>query len=107
MQQLIYLGLFLVTSYACPPHCGTTASGLRVGPGHIAADWRLLPPGTQLEMNGYSGVVTDTGGAIKGQRLDVWQPTPSLAFAWGRRTLPVWRIEYLPVEEYSGGESDS
>ena len=91
--QRTYLGQFTVTAYACPPYCGRTASGAQVGPGSIASDWRVVPPGTHLEMPGYAGVVVDTGGAIYGQRLDVWHHALALAFAWGRRVLPVWRVE--------------
>ena len=92
-----YLGQFVVTAYACPPFCGRTASGLQVGPGSIAADWRMIPPGTQLVLPGYRGEVMDRGGALRGNRLDIWLPYAEAIF-WGRQVVPVWMI-VEPVED--------
>jgi 3D (Asp-Asp-Asp) domain-containing protein/peptidoglycan hydrolase CwlO-like protein len=52
---------------------GTTATGLPVGPGIVAVDPTVIPLGTRMTIPGYGdGVAADTGGAIKGNRIDVW-----------------------------------
>lgn len=67
---------------------GRTASGAWVGPG-IAAAARGVPFGTQLHVAGIgSVVVADRGGAIYGNRLDVWMECAA-AWQWGRRWVAV------------------
>jgi 3D (Asp-Asp-Asp) domain-containing protein/peptidoglycan hydrolase CwlO-like protein len=52
---------------------GTTATGLPVGPGIVAVDPAVIPLGTRMTIPGYGeGVAADTGGSIKGARIDVW-----------------------------------
>ena len=70
---------------------GKTASGQFVSRGLIAADPRLLPLGTRvrLDAGAWSGeyVVADTGGAIKGRKIDIWTPTSREALQFGRRPV--------------------
>jgi 3D (Asp-Asp-Asp) domain-containing protein len=70
---------------------GRTASGSFVQSGMIAADPRVLPLGTvvHLSAGSYTGVytVTDTGGSIKGRRVDVYVPTHREAMQFGRRQV--------------------
>lgn len=72
---------------------GRTASGGSVRRGIVAADTRVLPLGTQITMDAgkYSGTYTvaDTGGAVKGNKLDIWVPSCSEARSFGRRTVKV------------------
>ena len=72
---------------------GKTASGGGVRRGIVAADPRVLPLGTRIYVSAgsYSGVytVTDTGGAIKGNILDVWVPSCSEAVRFGRKSITV------------------
>lgn len=69
---------------------GVTASGALARHGTIAADPRVYPFGTKLNVPGYGkGVVQDVGGAIKGRHIDVWFPTHAEALRWGRRYLRV------------------
>lgn len=72
---------------------GKTASGAMVRRGIVAADPRVLPLGTRIQVNGssHSGtyVVADTGGAIKGRIIDIWVPSCAEAFRFGRRTVSV------------------
>jgi 3D (Asp-Asp-Asp) domain-containing protein len=72
---------------------GRTASGGGVRRGIVAADPRVLPLGTRIYISGggYSGTytVTDTGGAIKGNILDIWVPSCSEAVRFGRRSISV------------------
>ena len=69
---------------------GTTRSGLPVRPGIIAADPRVLPIGTTVDV--YVGLkyygrflVDDTGGVIKGAIIDIWTPECKDARRFGRR----------------------
>lgn len=70
---------------------GRTASGSFVQSGMIAADPRVLPLGTvvHLSAGSYTGIytVTDTGGSIKGRRVDVYVPTHREAMQFGRRQV--------------------
>lgn len=89
---------FTATAYCCVGrgggHCGRTASGVWVGPGQVAADWRVLPAFSRIWVEGYGeAVVTDTGGAIKGNRIDVFFHYCADAIVFGRRTVGVWTAE--------------
>lgn len=60
------------------------------GPGVVAVDPSIIPPGTELYIPGYGyGTAWDTGGLIKGKRLDVWMPTRKECFQWGKRKIEV------------------
>jgi 3D (Asp-Asp-Asp) domain-containing protein len=73
-----------------PKRIGITASGTRARPGTIAADTRRYPFGTIVYVPGYGyGRVEDRGGAIRGNKLDVYFRRHSTALDWGRQTLPV------------------
>jgi len=79
---------YVATAYSLR---GRTASGVPVSKGLIAADPRLLPLGSRvkLEAGAYSGeyVVADTGGMVRGKRIDIWTPTSREAMRFGRRTV--------------------
>jgi 3D (Asp-Asp-Asp) domain-containing protein/peptidoglycan hydrolase CwlO-like protein len=63
---------------------GTTATGLPVGPGIVAVDPSVIPLGTRMTIPGYGeGVAADTGGAIRGTRIDVWIKSCKAAAAFG------------------------
>ncbi|HUF05473.1 MAG TPA: 3D domain-containing protein [Aridibacter sp.] len=70
---------------------GRTASGKRVRRGLIAADPRVLPLGTKVRITAgkYSGeyVVADTGGKVKGSKIDIWVPNCGEAIRWGNRSV--------------------
>ena len=82
-------------SFRATAYClrGRTASGGGVRRGIVAADPRVLPLGTRIYISagGYSGnyTVTDTGGVIKGNILDIWVPSCSEAIRFGRRSISV------------------
>jgi 3D (Asp-Asp-Asp) domain-containing protein len=70
---------------------GVTASGTKAKPGRtIAADTNVFPFGTRLKIPGYGwGTVEDRGGAIQGQRIDLFFRTHKEALQWGRKTVTV------------------
>lgn len=84
-------GAFSATAYCLK---GRTAMGHGVRRGIIAADPRVLRLGSTITINGgaYSGsyLVSDTGGSIKGKKLDIWMPNCSEARRFGRRTVQVF-----------------
>jgi 3D (Asp-Asp-Asp) domain-containing protein len=91
----------LVTGYCrCSTCCGKTdgitASGHPARAEHtVAVDPRYVPLGTRLRLEGLGErVAEDTGGSIRGRRLDVFFPTHQQAQAFGRRWL---KVEILPA----------
>ena len=89
-----------VTAYCpCKLCCGHSAKGITAsgktiyanGSKFVAADTRLLPFNTKVSIPGYNNglpvPVLDTGGAIKGNRLDVYFHSHSTAKKWGSRWL--------------------
>ncbi|MEM9017350.1 MAG: 3D domain-containing protein, partial [Verrucomicrobiota bacterium] len=64
---------------------GVTASGTKAQPGTIAADTDVFPFGTMMKIPGYGwGTVEDRGGAIKGERIDLFFKSHKEALEWGR-----------------------
>lgn len=89
---------FYVTATAYTPYCegcsGISAAGinLRENPGLklIAADPRVIPMGTKVWVEGYgNAVVGDTGGAIKGNKIDILVQSKSEAYSWGRKKVRI------------------
>jgi 3D (Asp-Asp-Asp) domain-containing protein len=87
-------GSFVATAYCLK---GRTATGGGVRRGIIAADPRILRLGSQVLMGAgsYTGQyrVADTGGGIKGRRIDIWVPSCSEAKRFGRRTVLISALE--------------
>ena len=73
-----YLGRFRITHYCDCEICqgayvGTTATGVTPTAGRtIAVDPRVIPLGTRVTINGHEYVAEDTGGAIRGNRIDIF-----------------------------------
>ncbi len=86
---------FQATAYALR---GITASGIYVRHGVIAADPRVIPIGSvvQILTPGYSGIYTvqDTGRLIKGKIVDVWLPSTREARFFGRRSIKLHVIRW-------------
>ena len=69
-----------------------TATGidLRVNPRVIAVDPRVIPLGSLVEVQGLGVYIAgDTGGAIKGNIIDIHYPTVGQALNWGRRNVKI------------------
>jgi len=63
-----------------------TAIGLLVRYGVVAVDPTIIPHGTHLYIEGYGyAVAGDTGGAIKGHKIDLAFPTVREALQYGRK----------------------
>lgn len=84
--------IFTVTAYCpCEKCCGAyangyTATGEKATQGvTIAADPDVLPMGTKIELDGHTYTVQDTGGAIAGNRLDLYFDSHEDALRWGVR----------------------
>ena len=88
--------VYKVTAYcSCSKCCGShangyTSSGTKATAGRTVAAPSNLAYGTKLNINGKTYVVEDRGGAIQGNRIDVYVNSHSEALAWG--------VKYLPVE---------
>jgi 3D (Asp-Asp-Asp) domain-containing protein len=70
---------------------GITASGVKAVEGiTIAADIRKLPMGTKVYIEGLGErIVQDTGGAIKGNRIDIYFDSHEDALKWGRQQIEI------------------
>jgi len=86
----------IATGYSASPAenggstSGRTATGLRIGHGVVAVDPNYIPLGTRLYIEGYGyAVAADTGGAIKGHRIDLGHDSRSEARNVGRRSVKV------------------
>lgn len=70
---------------------GLCANGMHAGYGVVAVDPRLIPLGSKLYIEGYGyALAGDTGGAIKGNRIDLGHTTFREANNVGRRRVTVW-----------------
>ena len=82
-------------SYTATAYClkGRTALGHGVRRGIIAADPRVLRLGSRINLGAgaYSGeyLVSDTGGNVKGRKIDIWMPSCAEARRFGRRTVTI------------------
>ena len=103
-----FLGKFETTAYTAgfescgklpsDPSYGITRSGLKVTENQtIAADWGVIPEGSFVIIEGLDPiyVVEDTGGAIKGNKLDIYMEDLGEAQQWGRQNRKVWVMEEL------------
>lgn len=86
---------YVATAYSLP---GRTASGQMVKRGIIAADRCVLPLGTRVRLSagGRSGeyTVADTGGTVRGKKIDIWVPSTSEAMIFGRRNVQLTVLQY-------------
>lgn len=90
-----------ITAYCtCPKCCGKwseehhsrigtdyiqkTASGtIPTANRTIAVDTNVIPFGTEVEIDGITYLAEDTGGAIKGNRIDIYMDSHKEALEWG------------------------
>ena len=79
---------------------GITASGTKVRPGVVAVDPNVIPLGTKLYVESLDGtpdygfcVAEDTGGAIKGNKIDLFFETAEEVRRFGRRKVRVYILD--------------
>lgn len=89
---------FYVEATSYSPYCegcsGITAAGydVRANPNMklIAVDPAVIPLGKRVYVEGYGEAVAgDTGGAIKGKKIDALMPTNEQALQWGRKVVKI------------------
>ncbi|MEI6511788.1 MAG: 3D domain-containing protein [bacterium] len=89
--------VMMATAYdPSPASCGRgatgrTANGMKAGYGVVAVDPRIIRLGTHLYIDGYGyAIAGDTGGAIKGRRIDLGYNTNRDAHRFGRKRVRVY-----------------
>jgi resuscitation-promoting factor RpfB len=77
-------------SSADPGVGSRTATGARAAYGIIAVDPSIIPLGTKVYVPGYgNAIAADTGGAIRGNKIDLCFDSRAEALAWGRRSVTI------------------
>lgn len=72
----------------CDNNLGITASGIKVEANRTIACPPELPFGSKIEIEGMGTYICeDRGGAIKGNKIDIYMETKAEAFAFGRQNL--------------------
>ncbi|WP_349305516.1 ubiquitin-like domain-containing protein [Bacillus sp. FJAT-50079] len=89
----LYVDATAFTAY-CNGCSGVTATGinLRSNPNAkvIAVDPNVIPLGSKVWVEGYGNAIAgDTGGAIKGNRIDVFVPTKEQAYRFGTKKVKI------------------
>ncbi|SCN24532.1 Cell wall-binding protein YocH precursor [Clostridium sp. N3C] len=79
---------------------GLTSMGIKVvrdpnGLSTIAVDPSVIPLGSKVYIPGYGyAIAADTGGAIKGHKIDLYLNSQSECYQWGVRTVTVQIVAY-------------
>ena len=76
-------------SKCCGKSTGRTASGTKATAGRTVAAPAKFAFGTKLNIGGHIYTVEDRGGAISGNRIDIYVNSHSAALQWGVKYLPV------------------
>lgn len=94
-----YCGEFEITYYdSCYECCGKingiTASGAKVQEGvTVAADTSVIPMGSKIYIEGIGWrTVQDRGGAVKGNKLDIYIPSHDSPMPYNKQKLNVWVV---------------
>ena len=79
---------------------GRTATGMQTKVGVVAVDPSVIPLGSRLYIEAADGswsygsaVAADTGGSIKGNKVDLYMETKAEALKFGRRSAKVYILE--------------
>ncbi|NIK11992.1 3D domain-containing protein [Alkalibacillus almallahensis] len=98
VKERMYMEATAYTAY-CDGCSGITKTGidLRANPNQkvIAVDPNIIPLGAKVWVEGYgTAIAGDTGGAIKGNRIDVFMANEADANRFGRRQVQIKILEY-------------
>ena len=97
--------VFTATAYdASPadngPWAGQTSTGMPLVYGVIAVDPRVIPYGTKMYIESVDGqykygyaIAGDCGGAIKGKKVDLFFPSRSTCYSFGRRPVKIYFLD--------------
>lgn len=97
--QMVSLGDFRITAYCpCAKCCGKsdgiTATGTQATQGRtIAVDPNVIPYGTTVYIDGVEYIAEDCGGAIKGNRVDLYFDSHADALEYGVQTKELYIME--------------
>ena len=86
--------VYKITAYCpcskcCGKATGRTASGTTATPGRTVAASSKFAFGTKLNIGGHVYTVEDRGGAVTGNKIDIFVSSHAQALQWGVRYLPV------------------
>lgn len=94
---LTYLGKFKCYAYCpCTSCCGAYASGITAtgttatAGRTIAVDPSVIPLGSKVVIDGHTYVAEDTGGGIKGNKIDIFMDSHREALNFGVKWLDVY-----------------
>lgn len=94
-----YIGECTVTHYCCELYAhicgdgdGLTATGIPVTPGVVAVDPEVIPLGSTVIIDGQAYLAADTGGAVRGNHVDIAVKSHQEAEALGTTTAEVWVV---------------
>lgn len=92
------LGMYKLTAYCgcskcCGKSTGITASGAKAKANHTIAASKNFAFGTKIEIDGNIYVVEDRGGAIKGNKIDVYFSSHSEALNFGIKYKEIYRVD--------------
>lgn len=80
------------SAYTHTGHRTSTGTSPKVGT--VAVDPSVIPMGSKLYIEGYGfGRAEDVGGAIKGNRIDIFLETERECLRWGRRSVKVYVLK--------------
>ena len=87
--QIYKITAYCSCSKCCGKSNGITASGTKATAGRTVAASSKFAMGTKLNINGHIYTVEDRGGAINGNKIDIYVNSHSEALRWGVKYLPV------------------
>lgn len=97
VEEKTYLGKFELTFYSKEqfPNSKTSTGVYPVVGRTVAVDPKVIPYGTSIEIDGFGvRIAEDTGGAIKGKKLDIFVETTAEALQLGRqKNVDVWLVD--------------
>lgn len=97
--------VFTATAYDASPAdngqwAGKTSTGMPLVYGVVAVDPKVIPYGTKMYIESVDGqykygyaIAGDCGGAIKGNKVDLFFPSRSTCYSFGRRAVKIYFLD--------------